>query len=132
MYDQNLISTKEMENVCTRDIECVSNFIQAIWNENLYSEISSYLHDQFIDHSIPFRFLQNKEGLLVYLKAMTARISHFTDILELRKIHDFVFCKIRIRVTDLSDYADSNHEIIEGFRLFKMQDNRIIAHWEML
>ena len=28
--------------------------------------------------------------------------------------------------------ADAEAEMIEGYRLFEMFENRIIAHWEML
>lgn len=120
--------------VSEADSQCVINFIKTVWNENVHAKISEYLHDQFIDHSMPYAFLQNKEGLLMYLKAMSTRVSHFTDILELSMIDGFVFCKIRICVAILSENTDTcgNPEIIEGYRLFKMHENRIIAHWEML
>lgn len=123
---------KELSNDCQANAQCVSGFITSIWNEGSYDKIADYLHDHFIDHSMPYGFLQNKSGLLRYLKEMTSRITHYTTILGLDTIDDFVFCKIRINVTSHSDKTNENQEIIEGFRLFKMHENKIITHWEMI
>lgn len=30
-----------------------SNFIQRIWNEQRYNELDSFLHSDFLDHSLP-------------------------------------------------------------------------------
>ena len=123
-----------MINVCALNAQCVSNFIQTIWNENLHSEISAFLHDNFIDHSMPYVFFQNQHGLLLYLKEMAMRVSHTTDILEVNEVDDFVFCKIRISAFHLSDNDTTRGEpeIIEGYRLFQMRESKIIAHWEMI
>ena len=125
---------KEIKIVSAADVKCVTDFIKTVWNEHVHSGISAYLHDQFIDHSMPYDFLQNKEGLLIYLKEMTARISHYTEILEISRFDDFVFCKIRITIAKHSGSADKAEYpvIIEGYRFFKMHQNRIIAHWEMI
>lgn len=123
---------KELRNDCQVNTQCVSGFITSIWNEGSYDKIADYLHDHFIDHSMPYGFLQNKVGLLRYLKEMTSRITHYTTILELDTIDDFVLCKIRITIASRSDKTNKNQEIIEGYRLFKMQENKIAAHWEMI
>lgn len=109
--------------------QCVLGFISNIWNDSSYDKIADYLHDHFIDYSMPHSFLQNKAGLLLHLKEMASKITHRTTILELTTIDDLVLCKIRINLTSLSD---KNSEIIEGYRLFKMRENKITAHWEIV
>lgn len=123
-----------MKNMGTPDKEFISDFIQSIWNENKLEEISAYLHDEFVDYSMPYAILQNKQGLLMYLKELALKVSHHTDILELSVMENLVICKIKISAVNLSDYlkADNTHEVIEGFRIFKVSESRIIAHWEII
>jgi hypothetical protein len=116
------------------EIECVTQFIQTIWNENNYTEISNYLHHDFLDHSLPFTSLQGKAGLLFYLRELSKKVYHNTRILEVSKLDEMVICKIRITTTLLSDQQNENirPEIIDGYRVFRMSGRKIIGHWEML
>ena len=116
------------------EIECVTGFIKTIWNENKHTEISNYLHNDFIDHSLPFTFLQGKAGLLIYLKELAKKIYHITEILQASKVDELVICKIRIVTTLLADKGDESisPEIIDGYRVFRMRDGKIIGHWEMI
>lgn len=115
-------------------IECVTGFIKTIWNENNHAEISNYLHDDFIDHSLPFTSLQDKSGLLIYLKELAKKVYHNTGILQLSTLDELVICKIRIVTTLLADKGNDNirPEIIDGYRVFRMSDGKIIGHWEMI
>jgi predicted SnoaL-like aldol condensation-catalyzing enzyme len=116
------------------EIECVMEFIKTIWNENNHAEISKYLHDDFIDHSLPFSSLQGKTGLLMYLNELTKKVYHNTEILQMSALAELVICKIRIFTTLLADKEDQNilPEIIDGYRVFRMSDGKIIGHWEMI
>jgi hypothetical protein len=116
------------------EIKCATEFIQTIWNENNYTEISNYLHVDFIDHSLPFTSLQGKAGLLIYLKELSKKVYHNTRILEVSKLDEMVTCKIRITTTLLSDQQNENiiPEIIDGYRVFRMSGRKIIGHCEML
>jgi len=124
----------KLNNTFLADASCVSGFITKIWNENKQEKISDYLHEHFKDYSMPHCYFQNKEGLLSYLSEMASRVSHHTRILEIRAFDDFVLCKIRINAVSLPglDGMAAAHEIIDGYRLFQMQENKIIAHWDML
>ena len=115
-------------------IQCVTEFIEAVWNENKHSEISNYLHDDFVDHSLPFTSLRGKAGLLIYLKELAKKVYHNTEILELTTLDELVICKIRIVTTLLADKGDESisPEIIDGYRVFRMHDGKIIGHWEMI
>ena len=115
-------------------IECVTGFIKTVWNENKHTEISNYLRDDFVDHSLPFTSLQGKAGLLIYLKELAKKVYHNTEILELTTLDELVICKIRIVTTLLCDKENGNisPEIIDGYRVFRMSEGKIIGHWEMI
>jgi len=134
MIQNTTYQGKGIFDVTQPEIECVKGFIKTIWNEHKHTEISNYLHDDFVDHSLPYASLQGKAGLLIYLKELTKKVYHNTEILELTKLDELVICKIRIVTTLLADKGDESirAEIIDGYRVFRMRDGKIIGHWEII
>ncbi|MGV3604695.1 MAG: nuclear transport factor 2 family protein [Dyadobacter fermentans] len=109
------------------DLECVSAYIQHVWNEGMFELIGQYLHADYTDCSMPGQHLQNKAGLMCYLKAMSKSAAHKTEIIEMSHEEDLVCCRVRVSIRE---YVSNRVAVIEGYRVFKMLDNKIVGHFE--
>lgn len=118
----------------SQDVALVAEYINKVWNQNSFGELSAYLHDHYIDHSIPYASLQNREGFFIYLRELARSVSHATEILALSMVGELVVCQIRISVSAPCGQAEKNQEtaLINGYRIFRMCENRILEHWEIL
>jgi predicted SnoaL-like aldol condensation-catalyzing enzyme len=122
-------------HVSIKDSEdCVRDFIDRIWNKCIFSEMEQYLHRDFIDHSMPFHHFKNQNGLLLYLQELNGRVHHRTVIVELIVLKNYVLLDTRIHATpiQLETESEYHNEIINAIRLFRIQDGKIIAHWEFI
>lgn len=122
-------------DVSIKDSEdCVRDFIDRIWNKCIFSEMEHYLHRDFIDHSMPFYHFKNQNGLLLYLRELNDRVCHQTVIVELVVVKNYILLDTRIHATPVQLETETEHpdEIINAIRLFKIQDRKIIAHWEFI
>lgn len=114
----------------------VTGFIEDIWNSNRIEMLSKYLHEDFIDYSLPCG-LQNAKGLSAYLMELKKNICHKTKIQKLTVMQDLVVVDLKILLSPLADPEDIElcnkaGETMSGYRMFKMLGNQIIAHWEFL
>jgi predicted SnoaL-like aldol condensation-catalyzing enzyme len=122
-------------NVSIKDQEdCVRDFIERIWNEGIFSEMGQYLHQDFIDHSMPFHHFKNENGLLFYLQELSRRVRHHAVIVDLVVINNFILLDTRIHVTlvQSENEGEQYSENINAMRLFRMEDGKIKEHWEFI
>ncbi|QXV63765.1 ester cyclase [Mucilaginibacter sp. 21P] len=54
----------------------IQHFIKDIWNENRFDLLADYIHDAFIDHSLPGHLLPNAEGLTTWVLATGKAFRH--------------------------------------------------------
>ena len=128
-----MIKSDHVESQANPDVDLVVNFINRVWNGKKLAELYDYLQYDFVDHSMPHASVQNKEGLLLYLRELARTVSHTTEIVGLTTLGELVICHIRIRVTALPTQADicCGTEVFYGYRTFRMSDGKIAEHWEI-
>jgi predicted SnoaL-like aldol condensation-catalyzing enzyme len=116
------------------EVDLVVEYIHRVWNGNNLSELSVYLHDDYIDHSMPHTSVQNKDGLLLYLRELALTVSHTTEIVGLTTLGELIICHIRISVNArcMTDVVSRSGEIFYGYRTFRMYKGKIAEHWEIL
>lgn len=118
------------------DVECVTGFIEQVWNNGRLDMLNQYLHPAFRDFSQPFFAIQNSDGLKMYLRQLNCDVIHKTEILDVEIFTDVVILEVRL-VLQLkrSDCAQKESEqplVIEGERRFTMRENLIYDHREQL
>lgn len=111
--------------------KCVTGFIEDIWNHDRFDMLSEYLHPEFIDHSLP-RGMQNADRLKSYLTQLRIDVSHTTEIENIVYAKDFAILKVKVILSPSSTDCSGQHnqEILEGYRILAIAEQRIIAHWE--
>jgi len=129
-----MIKAAHAESQPSPDVDLVVEYIDSVWNQKRFAELSAYLHDDYVDHSMPHVSVQNKEGLLLYLGEMARTVSHTTEIVGLTTLGELVICHIRISVAALSTQADTCRvtEVFYGYRTFRMCAGKIAEHWEII
>jgi len=134
MNNAAISKIKQAELQVSPDVDLVVNYINRIWNEKRFAVLSDYLDDDYIDHSMPHVCVQNREGLLLYLRELAGTVSHTTEIVGLTTLGELVICQIRIRVSALSTQGELSGEIevFDGYRTFRMFDGKIAEHWEII
>lgn len=134
MIHAPILPTDDPGALINADAALVVKYIEQVWNRKRLSELSVYLHDGYVDHSIPYPSLQNRQGLKLYLDRLAQMVSHTTRIIGLATLGELVICHIIVRIEDISD-ADvpvPNSEVFYGYRTFRMLNGKIAEHWEIL
>lgn len=103
-------------------IQC---FINRIWNERRLEELPNYLHDQFVDFSIPVKSLQNYVGMKLYLRKLFDNVSNYTKIDDYEEYDDLIICHFT-----LNWKSGSACGILSGRRIFRIKEGKILHHWE--
>jgi len=132
MNNTAILKTYHAESAANPDADLVVKYIKRVWNQKKLSELSVYLHDDYVDHSMPHACVQNKEGLLLYLHELARMVSHSTEIMGLKTLGELVICHLRISVSAVSkkDDVSGRTEVFYGYRTFRMFNNKIAEHWE--
>jgi len=68
MNNTAILKADQSESHLSPDVDLVVNYINRIWNQKRFAELSVYLDDHYIGHSMPHESVQNQEGLLLYLR----------------------------------------------------------------
>lgn len=134
MNDEAILKIDQPESQVNPDVALVVKYINRVWNQKRFAEISFYLDDHYVDHSMPHVLVQNKVGLLLYLRELDQMVSHATEIIGLTTLGELVICHIKISVSSLSvcDDTDEGTAVFFGYRTFRMVNGKIAEHWEML
>lgn len=114
----------------------VADFIEEIWNQNHLEKIDNYLSDSFIDHSLPPALPPNKEGTKRWITNTGKSFTHRSLIDDMIGEGDKVMVKIKMQMKQIGvwRHVEPNGAEIEteGFRLFKLVDRKIVAHWALI
>lgn len=134
MSNTAILKVNCAESPANPDVDLVLKYISWIWNEKRFAELSDYLHDDYVDHSMPHVSVQNKEGLLLYLRELARMVSHTTEIVELTTLGELVICHIRISVGALclADGVSQRTEAFYGYRTFRIFNGKIAEHWGII
>ena len=85
--------------------QIVLGFLENIWNKGAIEEAGTFLHPDFIDHSLPAGLPPDAEGLKQWVSLTSASFEHHTIIDDM---------------------------VTAGYRLFWVKEGMIIAHWAMI
>lgn len=114
----------------------VAGFIENIWNKNRFDTLDTYLHPDFIDHSLPESLSANREGLTQWIAATSASFEHQTVIEELIAENDTCMLKFRMQVRHRGVWRGIEpagaEATVVGYRCFKVTDGKIREHWALL
>jgi predicted SnoaL-like aldol condensation-catalyzing enzyme len=109
-------------------------FIEEIWNNNQFDNLSDLLAPEFKDHSLPFSGLQDKAGLVLYIKKLTSEFDHKTIIEGMACEGDMVYIQVRIELQARPGHPGPNVQKISltGYRYLKFSNQKITDHWEAI
>lgn len=60
----------------------ISGFIRVIWNQGRLDRLENFLHEDFIDYSIPVKSLQNRTGTRLYLEKLRSMFNYPKQVTE--------------------------------------------------
>ncbi|GLU51180.1 ester cyclase [Dyadobacter frigoris] len=111
----------------------VVDFVNQIWNQRNFENLTNLVADNFIDHSQPHTCVKNREGVRLYLTHLEKYINHYSVIKKISSIDDLVIAKIFMQ-TSLVDQAENAQkmETFEIIRMFKFKNAQIAEHWEII
>lgn len=116
--------------------ETVINFIEVIWNQSQFDQIDRYIHPNFTDHSLPPMLPTNKDGLKLWITGTSQAFEHETIIEEIVCEDNKVMVKILMSLKHIGKWRDieptGKQIFTNGYRYFKLADNKIIEHWALV
>ena len=132
--NDDIINSDKSELLANPNIACVQMYINRVWNENRLTELSIFLQDQYVDHSMPYAGLKNQHGLWLYLNELAKTVRHETEIVEVTAVGELVVCRVRITLISLlaMEISCPATEVFFGYRIFMMNQHKIAQHWEIL
>ena len=102
----------------------------------LRTKIDTYIHTDFIDHSLPPLLPTTKEGLIRWITITGESFNHKTILEEIVGESNKVIIKIKMYLTHIGKWRDIEPTGAEvyaiGYRCFKLTDNKIIEHWALI
>ena len=114
----------------TKDIAI--NFIERIWNKQLFEELDHYLHTEFHDHSLPPSLPTTCEGTRQWILLTSKSFEHETVIEEQVTEGDKTILRIRMHLKHIGPWRDIEATGISlsttGYRYFLIKDQKIIEH----
>lgn len=116
--------------------QLVANFIEQVWNQRDFSELTTFLHPDFIDHGLPHPLPANAEGTKRWIELTGMSFEHKTVIDSQVTEGDKSLIKIRMLLRHIGAWRDIAPTGLEvkavGYRQFRLQDSRIIEHWALI
>lgn len=105
----------------------ISRFIRIIWNHGRLDRLENFLHEDFIDYSIPVKSLQNRTGTRLHLKKLGSIFSHKTIVNSIIECEDLVICDFTLHWRH-----DKTEGSFSGLRIFRLKSGKILHHWEVI
>jgi predicted SnoaL-like aldol condensation-catalyzing enzyme len=116
--------------------DTIQQFITEIWNENKFEKLESYMHPNFIDHSLPPALPANTEGMKLWIIGTGKSFEHKTLIDDVVAEDDKVMIKIKMQMKHIGVWRNiepTNFDITTiGYRYYKLKDNKIVEHWALI
>lgn len=114
----------------------VRRFIEEIWNQHQFETLDTFLHPQFTDHALPVALSADGEGLKKWITALSASFKHQTIIEDQVSDGEKVAVRISLVLKHTGTWRDipatGTSVTAKGFRLFKIKDGKIAAHWGLI
>ena len=111
----------------------IADFIETIWNQQRFDQLDTYLHLDYIDHSLPAALLPNRIGLVRWIQATSQSFSHQTLIDDQVTEANKTILKIKMVMTHIGEWrgieATGAQVSTTGYRFYQLADGKIIAHW---
>ncbi len=120
----------------TSNSSIVNNFIEDIWNKNLFEKIDTYISNDYIDHSLPPNLAPNKTGMQQWITGTGKSFEHTTIIETIVSENNDVIIKIKLNLKHIGMWRNieptyQNISVV-GYRCFKLKNRKIIAHWALI
>jgi predicted SnoaL-like aldol condensation-catalyzing enzyme len=111
-------------------------FIEQIWNKRSFEMLDDFLHPAFKDHSLLPVLSPDKEGLKKWITATGIAFEHETVIEDHVAEDDQIMLRIKMKLKHIGVWRGIEPTGIElytnGYRHFKIKDERIIEHWALI
>nr|WP_295924426.1 ester cyclase [uncultured Dyadobacter sp.] len=105
----------------------ILRFIRTIWNDGQLDRLGDFLHEDFIDYSVPIQSLQNRTGTKLYLKKLGSTFSHHTRVNKIVEYDDIIICDFT-----LNWRSGEGSGSFAGLRIFRIKCGKILHHWEVI
>lgn len=116
--------------------DLIIHFMESIWNKNLFEEIDQFLHQNFVDHSLPPNLPADKEGLKSWIMGTGMAFEHRSVIEDQVTEGNKSIIKIRMFLKHIGPWRGippTGTEITTvGFRSFHIENGKIIEHWALV
>ena len=120
----------------TQNKNQVGIFMDLMWNERSFDEITAFLHEDFVDHSLPPSLPANVYGLKKWITGTGEAFEHHSVIEEQATENNTSIIKIRMILKHIGLWrgipATGIEFSIVGYRCFRLRDGKIIEHWALL
>lgn len=114
----------------------VTNFIEKIWNRELFEEIGQFLSPDFTDHSLPPNLPANTDGMKLWIIGTGKSFEHKTIIEEMVCEGDKVMLRVKMQLKHIGVWRgiEPTHFEIStaGYRYYKLANGKIIEHWGLI
>jgi predicted SnoaL-like aldol condensation-catalyzing enzyme len=114
----------------------IINFVDSIWNKNLFNELDQFIHPNFVDHSLPPNLSPDKEGLKLWITGTGMAFEHRSVIENQVTEGNNSIIKFRMFLKHIGPWRDilpTGAEISTiGYRSFRIENGKIIEHWALL
>ena len=105
----------------------IFKFNRMVWNEGRFDKLDNFLHEDFVDYSIPIKSLQNRIGMKLYLEKLRSTLVYYTCIKNIVEYDDLVICEFNLVWHRGGDTGN-----LTGLRIFRIKSNKILHHWEVI
>jgi hypothetical protein len=116
--------------------QIVLQFIEEIWNRQLTDTLGNFLHPAFTDHALPAPLTPDVGGLRQWINLTSASFIHRTIVEDHVTEGDKCVLRIRMQVTHIGTWrgipATGMEVSTSGYRMFRVQDGKIIEHWALV
>lgn len=110
----------------------VHDFIDKIWNKQLFEKLDDFLHPHYQDYSLPPTFSNNKEGTKNWIIGTGLSFEHDTIIENQVTEGNYTIVKIKMKLKHIGSWRGIEATGIElqtiGYRQFRIKNGKIIEH----
>lgn len=114
----------------------VHEYIQTIWNQRKIESIDRFIADDYVDHSFVPAVPPTKNGLKFWIRNISEAFEHVTTIESIVAEGDEVAIRLSFAARHIGKWRNieaTNRKVkVKGFRVFKLRESKIIAHWALL
>lgn len=111
-------------------------FIDEIWNNQAFDQLSAFLHDDYKDLSLAPSLSPDKEGTKKWILATGASFEHHTTIEGQVTEGDQSIVRIKMKLKHIGVWRGIEPTGVElytiGYRHFKFSGGKIIEHWALI